>query len=43
MNAAKVMVYALTTHWSALTPPRRSVPIDLTATLTTLTSSWTIA
>ena len=41
MNAANVTVYALTISCSALTPPPIEAPIDLTATLTTLTSSWT--
>ncbi len=41
MKAANVTVYALTTSWSELTPSPSDAPIDLTATLTTLTSSWT--
>ena len=43
MNAANAIVYALTTHCRPLTPPPRSAPIDLIATLTIETSSWTTA
>ena len=43
MHAANVIVYALTTHCRPLTPPPRSAPIDLIATLTIDTSSWTTA
>jgi hypothetical protein len=43
MNAANVSVYASTTHCTPATPPPNVAPIDLTATFTTLTSSWTTA
>jgi hypothetical protein len=43
MNAANVIVYALTIHCSPATPPPRASPIGRIATLTTLTSSCTTA
>lgn len=36
-------VYALTTHCSWAMPPPKVAPICLTATLTTVTSSWITA
>jgi len=36
-----MIVYALTIHCSAATPPPSASPIGRIATLTTLTSSWT--
>ena len=41
ISAANASVYALTIHCTALTPPPSAAPIDLPATLTTLTSSCT--
>jgi hypothetical protein len=41
MNEANMIVYALTIHCRAATPPPSASPIGLIATLTTLTSNWT--